>query len=98
MFRYNQYLLTLPICTGMICEHFIYLTLSIESFLRNLSDHLSSPPVFSGVRVARSLVFCVVFCKSLFILFLLAIVLSVLITRITDSGYPFCIFKLFLNH
>ena len=26
------------------------------------------PPVFSGVRVARSLVFCVVFCRSLFAL------------------------------
>ena len=33
---------------------------------------------FSGVRVAQSLVFCIVFCRSLFILFLLAIVLSVL--------------------
>jgi hypothetical protein len=28
-------------------------------------------PVFSGVRVARSLVVCVVFCRLLFILFLL---------------------------
>jgi hypothetical protein len=27
----------------------------------NLPEHLSSPPVFSGVRVARSLFFCVVF-------------------------------------
>ena len=25
-------------------------------------EHLNSPPVFSGVRVARSLVFCEVFC------------------------------------
>ena len=25
------------------------------------------PPIFSGARVARSLVFCVMFCKSLFI-------------------------------
>jgi hypothetical protein len=32
-------------------------------------------PVFNGVRVARSLVFYVVFCRSLFVLFLLAIVL-----------------------
>ena len=50
--------------------------------------------VLSGARVARSLVFCVVFCKSLFVLFLLVIRLSVL--RFTDSDYPFVIFKLFL--
>ena len=29
---------------------------------------MSSPPVFSGVRVARSLNVCVVFCRSLFVL------------------------------
>jgi len=28
-------------------------------------EHLSSPPVFSGVRVARSLCFCAMFCRSL---------------------------------
>jgi hypothetical protein len=27
--------------------------------------HTSSPPVFSGIHVARSLVFCVIFCSSL---------------------------------
>jgi hypothetical protein len=54
---------------------------------------------FSGVRVTRSLVFCVVFCRSLFVLcpfvpFPLAIVLSILL-RYTYSDYPFGIFKLF---
>ena len=44
--------------------------------------------------VARSLVFCVMFCRSLFVLFLLAIVLSVI--RFTASDYRFGIFKLFL--
>jgi hypothetical protein len=77
------------------------------------------PPVFSGVRVTRSLVLCLCFvdrCLSFypfsfghfgvcsspnpivvcpFILFLLAIVVSVLL-RFTDSDYPFGIFKLFL--
>jgi hypothetical protein len=49
---------------------------------------------FSGVRVARSLIFSVAFCISLFVLlpFLLGIVLSVLLL-IT----PFGIFKLFLE-
>ena len=31
-------------------------------------EHLISPSVFSGVRVTRSLVFCVVFCRSLHVL------------------------------
>ena len=49
---------------------------------------------FIGVRVTRSLVFCVMCCRWLFVLFLLAIVLSVL--RFTYSDNPFGIFKLFL--
>ena len=31
-------------------------------------------PAFSGVRVSRSSVFCIMFCRSLFVLFLLVIV------------------------
>ena len=52
-------------------------------------EHLSSPPVFREIRVARSLV---VFCRLLFVLFLLTIVLSVLL--FTASDYPFGIFTL----
>jgi hypothetical protein len=59
-----------------------------------LPEYLNWLPVFSGVRVARSLVFYVMFCRSMFVLFLLAIVLSVLL-RFTFSDYPFGIFKLF---
>ena len=33
-----------------------------------LPEQVSSPPFFSTVCVGRSLVFCVVFCKSLFVL------------------------------
>ena len=54
--------------------------------------------VFSGFCVSRPLVFCVVFCLSLFVLlsfFLLVIVLSVL--WFTSSDYLFGIFKLFLS-
>jgi len=40
----------------------------VEQELLTLPEHLSSPPVFSSVCVARSLVFCVVFCISLFVL------------------------------
>ena len=49
----------------------------------------------NGVHVAQSLVFCVVYCRSLNIFFLLAIVVSVLL-RFTDSDSPFSIFKLIL--
>ena len=58
----------------------------MEQELPTLPEHLISPPVFSVVCVAQSLVFCVVFCRSLFVLFLLAIVLWVLL-RFTGSDY-----------
>ena len=47
------------------------------------------PPIFSGVRVTRSLVLCVCF-----VLFHLAIVLSVLL-QFADSDYPYGILNLF---
>ena len=53
-------------------------------------------PVYSGVQVVRSLTFCVIFCRLLFVLFPLVIVLSVLL-RFTNSDYPFGIFKLFFK-
>ena len=65
----------------------------MEQELLTLLEHLITPTVFSGVRVTRSLALCVCFvdrCLS-FVLFLLAIVLSVLL-RFTNIGYPFCIF------
>ena len=47
--------------------------------LLTLPEHLRSSPGFSGVRVVQSLVFCVACSRSLyFVLFILAIVLSVL--------------------
>ena len=54
----------------------------------------SSPPVFSEICVGQSSVFCVVFCRSVFIV--LAIVLPVL--RIAAFEYPLGIFKLFLDN
>ena len=56
-----------------------------------------APTVYSKIRVAKSLVFCVVLvsCRSLFVIFLLAIVLPVL--RSMDSDYYFGIFKPFLE-
>jgi len=72
--------------------------LLVEQELLSLPENLSSPPVFSGVRVTRSLDLYVCFvdrCLS-FCTFFLAIVLSVLL-RYTDSDYTFGIFKLFCH-
>ena len=60
----------------------------VEQELPTLQEHLSSPPVFSGVRVTRSLVCCVIFCRSLFGL---SFHLRILIA-------PFGIFKLLLDY
>jgi len=62
------------------------------------AENLMSSPVFSGVRVTRSLVVCVMFYRSLLVLlffFFWVTVLSVL--RFTDYDYPFAIFKHFLQ-
>ena len=57
--------------------------------------HFNSFTQQAKVRMTRSLVLCVVFCISLFVLNLLVIMLSIL-RRFTDSDYPFGFFKLFL--
>jgi len=48
----------------------------VQQELFTLSEHMSSPSILSRVRFGRSLVFCVVFCRSLFVLFCLAILLA----------------------
>ena len=58
----------------------------VEQAILTLTQHPSSPQVLSRVRVTRSLGLCM-FCRSFFVLFLLAIVLSVLL-RYTDSWLP----------
>ena len=65
----------------------------VDEDMHTYPEHLSSPQVLRGVRVARSLVFCVIFFGSLFVLFHLAMVLSVL--RFMASGYFVGIFNLF---
>ena len=56
----------------------------MEKELVTLPQPWSSSPLFNWVR---SLVFCVMFCRSLFVLFLWIIVVSVLL-RFTASDYP----------
>ena len=67
----------------------------MEEELLTLPEYMSSLPVFSWIRVARSSVFCVMFCRSLIVPFLLVSVLSVLLGY-TASDYPFGIYKLLL--
>ena len=57
-----------------------------------MNNKLSSPPDFIVVRVIWSLIFSLVFCRLLFVffvLFLFVIALSVLQIKITTSDYPF---------
>jgi len=54
-----------------------------------LPEHPNSPPVFSGVPVARSLVFCVMFCESLFVFLSFYFCHSAVCPSITASEYPF---------
>ena len=70
----------------------------VEQELPTLPEHLNTPTIFSGF-VLLDLQFYMYFLQIVvcpFVLFLLAIVLSVLL-RYTDSDYPFGIFKLFLH-
>ena len=55
----------------------------VEQALLTIPEHLSSAPVFSGVRVTRSL--CVMFCRLLLVLFCHCVVSYL---RFTDSDYP----------
>jgi len=66
---------------------------SLHYDVETLPEHRSSSPVFSALRVAQSLVFCVVFCRSMIVLSIFAIVLSVIL-RFAASDYPFGIFNL----
>ena len=66
--------------------------------LHTIQKSMSSTRVFCEVRVTQSLIYCVVFCRSLFVslsVFILTIVLSVL--RFTADDYPCGIFRLFFN-
>ena len=49
--------------------------LCVEQEIISLAERKLSPSWFCGVRVAQTLVFCAVFCLSLFVFFLLTIVI-----------------------
>ena len=57
-----------PVINGAHTPRMVVTEWLVEQELLTLPDHQSSPPVFSGFRVTRSLVSCVMFCRSLFVL------------------------------
>ena len=67
-----------------------YKLVLVEQDLLTIPEHLSSPPVFSEVRIARSLVLCVVFCRLLYVPFLwlccLSFDLRILVTPLVSSN------------
>ena len=68
----------------------------VEHELLTLPEHLSSPPVFSGVRVTRSLVLCVCFVDRYLSFCTFSFGHCVICSSShTDSDYLFVIFKLF---
>ena len=98
LYVYSLYiLLFFPLLRSKVVGYCLNLCMNglplVEQELPTLPEHMISPPGFSGIHVTQSLV---MFCRSLFVLFLLAIVFSVL--RFQDSDYLFGILKLLLNY
>jgi hypothetical protein len=91
------------ICAGALLfttarkHYYMYIWMAYQSlYLEDcvfLPCHVDEPVPTHG-RVTRSWVLCVMFKRSLFVLFLLVIVLSILLWFMV-SDYPFGIFKLF---
>jgi hypothetical protein len=70
----------------------------VEQKLIILPEHIRLSPFLSGFRIARSLVFCVLFCRTLFVFFLLDIMLSILLLYLRFLIIRFGIFKLSPKH
>ena len=69
----------------------------VEQELRTLFITPGTTPGFSGARVSQSLVFCVVFCISLFVFTILFLSLYCIVFPLfTAPDYLFVTFKLFL--
>ena len=52
---------------SLLCLTMVWWVPHVKQERHVLPEHPSSPPVFSGLCVARSLVFCVMFCRPLFV-------------------------------
>jgi hypothetical protein len=90
-------------CNYLSCESIFFKSLHLPrektipnnyhflAYFPTLPELLRSPLVSCGICAARSAVFCVMFCRSLFVIFLLAMLLSVLlITPLRSSKFSYC--------
>ena len=85
----------------MYCSRFDEYIWEFQELL-TFPENLGSPPIFSGVRVARSLFFCEVFCISLFVLLsivfwllcCLSLDLWIMITPLVSSNSSFKLFDI----
>jgi hypothetical protein len=77
---------------GVICIVLVLRLSLVEQELHTLPEHRSSVPDLSGVRVTRTSVLCVMFCRSLFVLLsfflwpLCCLSLWILITLLVSSN------------
>ena len=95
--RKNFRVLSSFITYHRICNQINMTDITSGAGTATLSEQLSSPPCFYWGSCNSIFRLMCLFWRSLFVLFLLAIVLSVLL-RLTDSVYLFGIFKLFYDH
>ena len=85
-----------PLITGFVTRLTRRVPLVEQELLPTLPEHLCSPPVFSGVRVTRSLVLYVCFVYHCLSFCTFSFGHCVVCSSIYDSDCPFGIFKLFL--
>ena len=94
----KETILCVPLDAGLIRNKTIKFFIDNTKSLQNPFGHLSSLPVLNGVRVAQSLVFYVVFCKSFFVLlFLFGHCIFCLSATYGVLLPPFRIFKHYLH-
>ena len=90
-----------PTCSWLISGFVIRLTrrvLIVEQEMITIPEHLSSPPVFGGVRITRSLVWCLYFVDRFLCFCSFSFGHCVLCPSIYGSDYSFGIFKIFLRY
>jgi hypothetical protein len=95
---YVRILVSTTISISISCRLTVTRRVSLmEQELLILLEHICSPPVFSGVRVNRSLVLCVMLCRSLLVILSFSFGHCIVCPSIDGFGLPLCIFNLSLS-
>jgi hypothetical protein len=67
----NKFIIHFTITYHRVCNYRVAQRVRlVGQELFTLPEHLSSPPIFGRVRVARSLVFCVMFCIYIYYMYI----------------------------